>query len=119
MSFRLIRYVGEFTQGLSYLWGDLLTNDGWLAVVTNPDGTSSAPDGINTDYDYLPTPRNSDLSNPFEYITNNEIAIRASVFDLDPQLSVFKYDANFDIVHNPLVTEDTFFIVVGDEIRLK
>ena len=118
-----VRWVGEYTElpidERTLLYNDMVKNDGWLAVVVNQDGTTAEPDGINTDYDYLPTPRNSDLSNPFEYITNNEIAIRASVLDLDPQLSVFKYDANFDIIHNPLVTEDTFFIVVGDEIRLK
>ncbi len=119
MSFRLVRHAAEFIEGIKYLWGDLVSQNGWLAIVTNPDGTTAAPDGTNPDYDYLPTPRNSDLSNPFEYTAGNEIAIRSSIFDLDPQLSVYKYDANFDLVPNPLITEDTFFIVVGDEIILK
>ena len=60
--------------------------------------------------------------NPFSYyIDENKTAIKvkSEITSLNPSSSVWVYDSNFNLIPNPLINEDKFFIRDGDNIVLK
>ena len=60
--------------------------------------------------------------NPFSYfVDNNQVnaKIKGDLFSINPTKSMFKFDSNYNLEENPLITEDTFFTRVGNDIILK
>jgi hypothetical protein len=60
--------------------------------------------------------------NPFTYYISDNVAsakIREEIFTLMPLTSVFSYDSNYNLVSNPNIAEDAFFIRSGNDIILK
>ena len=51
-------------QAGGYAYNSMVTYEGLLAIVTNPDGTSETPDGTGTDFEYLP----NGTANPSEIV---------------------------------------------------
>ena len=66
------------------------------------------------------------ISSPFEYNiddNNVDVAIKGGITDLTPDSSMFVFDEVYDLVENPDVIEDKFFIresgIAGSDISLK
>jgi len=55
----------------------------------------------------------------FIYDNNVSVKIRSELNSVDPYNKMFKFDNNYNLVHNPTVIEDEFFTKVGNNIILK
>ena len=73
--------------------------------------------------DYISNPITYTVYNPFCYYTyNNSIStkIRLELNSKETKGTMFTFDSNYDLVRDPLVVEDPFFIIdENGDIKLK
>ncbi|QDP47360.1 MAG: hypothetical protein Unbinned4388contig1000_79 [Prokaryotic dsDNA virus sp.] len=73
--------------------------------------------------DYITNPTTYTLNNPFcYYVYNNDVStkIRSELNSKTTNGAMFTFDSNYNLVRDPLVVEDPFFIIdENGDIKLK